>query len=114
MAYESASVWRAIHEALTTNPTTTLAQLTDALSVDRGVVESVCQEHDTSFRELRQAFVFTAAARLLAAPGAYSIKERAFTLGYTPRGFSRFVRRHSGLTPMALRQRLLKKPPHPS
>jgi len=114
MSYEPSAIWRAIHERLTTNPRTTLRQLTDALRVDRDVVKRACQDNGTSFRELRQTLRFKAAAILLAAPGAHSIKERAFALGYTPRGFSRFVRRHSGLTPMALRQRLLKKPLNPS
>lgn len=106
MAYDRGSLYKIIFDLLSQNLQLTLADISDELSVNRHTIETLVREFaNVSFRELHTNLILEKAKTLLTTQPRLSIKEIAYSLGYEPRAFARFVKSRTGKTPSELRNR---------
>jgi AraC-like DNA-binding protein len=104
MAYDGRGLVEQIRKRLSQRDST-LSALSRALGVERHTIERlISKSTGKTFRELRQQIVFEHAPELLRSGPNQSIKEVAFTVGFSsPGSFTQFCKRTSGKTPLRLR-----------
>jgi transcriptional regulator GlxA family with amidase domain len=108
MAYEPSLLFAQIQNLLWRTPATSLKDLADATGVSMRTVENLVKSRTgKDFRSLRGEILIERFCSVLQDCPGSSLKETAFSLGYSSeRSFARVVRRGAGSSPRRLRSRM--------
>jgi len=106
MSYQLVQLAGVVRKHLDAEPRVSLAELSKRLGICRQTIEKAIRTATgRSFHQSRSELLAVKARRLLAIEGTKSIKEIAYSLGYSsPQAFARFVRMACGCSPSQLRE----------
>lgn len=112
MAYNPDLLFQEVIRLLHDNPSISLSDLSRMIGACPRTLESVIvRSTGRKFRNLRQKLLLEAACNLFSSKPASAIKEISFATGYrSARSFARAVKRACGLSPVALRARIINAP----
>jgi AraC-like DNA-binding protein len=111
MAYDLHGLFGWLSRELRSSPDASLEALARRVGVGRHTLSKVvANETGGPFRQLRNSKMAESAITMLSANPGLSLKEVAFTLGYSSqRAFARFIKAHTGMSPKQLRLVLSKR-----
>lgn len=105
MIYNPKLLAAEIDARLAESPRMTLSRLARDLGVSRRTITRLLEsEKHMPYRSYQQSLLLKLALQLLAKAGNLTIKEIAFSLGYSsPEAFARFIRSKTGKCPSTIR-----------